>query len=331
MRSAHLLSVLLLALASFSLAWNKEDYEIFRLRDEVVAHEGPDTTFYSFIGVDSAASVDTINKAYRKRSRQLHPDKAVQAAIAARSLPKKSTNKKPGVTVTKGPTAKERAEITKEVNDRYARLGVVANILRGPTRERYDHFLRNGFPRWRGTGYYYARFRPGLFTVLFGLLVAFGGGVHYGAMYIGAKRQREFVQRYISHARRSAWGNDSGVPGIAEGLNGTPYAPPPEEMQQEAMPMNRRQKRMQEKDSKKKDPVKSTRAARIARRSGISTPVEAEPIPGPQGSKKRVVAENGKVLIVDSSGQVFLQEESAEGEMHEYLLDVCPDVRYPKV
>ena len=26
----------------------------------------------------------------------------------------------------------------------------------------YDFFYKNGVPRWRGTGYYYARFRPGL-------------------------------------------------------------------------------------------------------------------------------------------------------------------------
>ena len=26
----------------------------------------------------------------------------------------------------------------------------------------YDFFYKNGVPKWRGTGYYYARFRPGL-------------------------------------------------------------------------------------------------------------------------------------------------------------------------
>ena len=43
---------------------------------------------------------------------------------------------------------------------------------------------------------------------------------------------------------------------------------------------------------------------------------------GPQGAKKRVVAENGKVLIVDTVGNVYLEEETEEGETHEYLLDV---------
>ena len=29
-------------------------------------------------------------------------------------------------------------------------------------RHRYDFFYKNGVPKWRGTGYYYSRFRPGL-------------------------------------------------------------------------------------------------------------------------------------------------------------------------
>ncbi len=76
----------------------------------------------------------------------------------------------------------------KGVQERFARLGVIASILRSEDgRERsvsceitwlllgqpklmrlickirrYDFFYKNGVPRWRGTGYYYSRFRPGL-------------------------------------------------------------------------------------------------------------------------------------------------------------------------
>jgi hypothetical protein len=67
---------------------------------------------------------------------------------------------------------------------------------------------------------------------------------------------------------------------------------------------------------------KKTQAARVARTSGISTPVEAELTSGPQGAKKRIVAENGKVLIVDSVGNVFLEEETEDGMKGEFLLDV---------
>ena len=76
---------------------------------------------------------------------------------------------------------------------------------------------------------------------------------------------------------------------------------------------------MQEKEARK---GKNGKAAKAARTSGISTPVEAEPTSGPRGTKKRVVAENGKVLIVDSVGNVYLEEETEEGGTHEYLLNV---------
>lgn len=333
--------VLVIGLVALVAAWSKEDHEIFRLRDEVVTAEGNNVTFYSFLGVSSSASLDDVNKAYRKRSRQLHPDKAIQQIIAQRSAPKasdKSSQKKPGVRVTKGPSQKERTQIAKEANERYARLAVVASILKGPQRERYNHFLQNGFPTWRGTGYYYARLRPGLGTVLFGLLISFGGGAHYFALYMNYKRQREFVERYITHARRTAWGNDGGVPGIpsAEVDNNTAAAPPAAlDTDEQQMPMNRKQKRMQEKESRRKDTTKATRIARLYGKSepasgasDTSTPVE-QPVPPPpqqplSSNKKRVVAENGKVLIVDQDGNVYLEEQTEEGEKHEYLLDVSP-------
>jgi hypothetical protein len=68
----------------------------------------------------------------------------------------------------------------KGIHERFARLGVIATILRNKEgrqrcvdrfnssfvydtrRFRYDFFYKNGVPKWRGTGYYYSRFRPGL-------------------------------------------------------------------------------------------------------------------------------------------------------------------------
>jgi hypothetical protein len=67
---------------------------------------------------------------------------------------------------------------------------------------------------------------------------------------------------------------------------------------------------------------KKSTVVKKARKSGISTPVEAQLTSGPQGAKKRIVAENGKVLVVDSAGNVFLEEESEEGQKQEFLLDV---------
>ena len=214
----------------------------------------------------------------------------------------------------------------KDATATYQRLTVIAEILKGPSRERYDHFLRNGFPKWKGTGYYYARFRPGLGSVLLGLLVVCGGGMHYFALVMGWKRRKEFVSRYIRHARRTAWGDDTGIQGISALATGLPdtsgqdygNTTPPDEF---SGPMNRRQKRMQEREARKES-GKKTVAKKKVRSSGVSTPVEGEAPTGPVGRKKRIVAENGKVLIVDTEGNVFLEEETEEGMVQEFLLDV---------
>lgn len=330
-RAAVLL--LLVCLVGLVAAWTKEDHEIFRLKDEVEASEGHNETFYSFLGVRRDAGQDDINKAYRKLSRTLHPDKARSNWIAAYNKPTKPKSKagaKPTVHVQKNkqPSQGELKKFDQEASARFERLSLVTNVLRGPERKRYDHFLNNGFPRWRGTGYYYERFRPGLGTVLVGLFVVVGGGAHYAALYLSWKRQREFVERYIKHARRMAWGDEGGI-GAIPGLggettaNGTPpqrSTPDPDE----SMQWNRKQKRAMEKEKRKesKAPVKSAKAVQKARTEGISTPQEAEITSGPVGAKKRTRAENGKILIVDSVGNVFLEEETEEGETQEFLLDV---------
>ena len=259
-------------------------------------------------------------------SRRMHPDKAKQSFIASRAKATSKSkigqkNKKPGVHVNKTPSEREIQAEVKKASERYARLGVVTEILKGSSRERYDYFVSNGFPSWRGTGYYYARFRPGLGTVLVGLF-AFGGGlVHYGAMYLSWKRQRTFVNQLIRDSRKSAWGDDSGIrgiPGVDGAMAGTTATPPSQTSAREngAAVLNRRQKRMQEKEHKKED-----KKSKLAKRSGTSTPVEIEPESGPQGVRRKVQAPNGKAMIVDSVGNVYLEEEDEDGTKHEFLLD----------
>ncbi|KAM0722072.1 hypothetical protein Q7P37_002998 [Cladosporium fusiforme] len=343
MRLLFRAALLLACLATLAAAWSKEDHEIFRLKDEVQASEGPNATFYSFIGVEPSANNKEIDKAYRKLSRTLHPDKARSAWIAAYNAPKPSKTKagaKPTTHVHKNkqPSQGEIKTFMKTASARFERLSLVINVLRGAERARYDHFLHNGFPAWRGTGYYYERFRPGLGSVLLGLFVFVGGAVHYGALYMGYVRQREFVERYIKHARRMAWGDDSNlanIPGLA-GAGGaaaqsnasTPRQQTPSD-NDESMQWNRKQKRAMEREKKSKKnggvgngaAAKNSRAAEKARTEGVSTPVEAELTSGPVGAKKRTVAENGKILIVDSVGNVFLEDETEEGDTHEFLLD----------
>ncbi|KAE8349084.1 DnaJ domain protein [Aspergillus coremiiformis] len=331
MKSTTLRLIVFAALFVLAAAWTKEDYEIFSLRDEVAAAEGANVTFYDFLGVQQNANQDDINKAYRKKSRLLHPDKVKRSFIANASKDKsRAKNKKLGVHVNKGPTKREIDVAVKKAHERAARLNTVANILRGPARERYDHFMKNGFPKWKGTGYYYSRYRPGLGSVLTGLFLAFGGGAHYAALVLGWKRQREFVDRYIRQARRAAWGDELGVRGIpgVDSANANATAPastPTPETEASAMPMNRRQKRMMEKENRKE----SRKGNRIAsRNSGTATPT-GESVE-PTGERKRVIAENGKVLIVDSIGNVFLEEETEDGERQEFLLDI-DEIQSPSV
>jgi curved DNA-binding protein CbpA len=279
----------------------------------------PNLTSADFLEIRPNANQEQITKAYRKKSRTIHPDKVKRAFIANYSKDKSKAKSNQGVNVNKGPTQREIDTATKDAHARSTRLNLVANVLRGPGRERYDHFLKNGFPLWKGTGYYYSRFRPGLGSVLAGLFLVFGGGAHYAALILGWKRQREFVDRYIRQARRAAWGDEMGVRGIP-GIDSTPEPTPEAGEPAGAVAVNRRQKRMMDKENKKDK--KGGKAN--ARASGTSTPTE-QPVSierASTGERKRVVAENGKTLIVDSIGNVFLEEQNEEGERQEFLLDL---------
>ncbi|KAI0349414.1 DnaJ-domain-containing protein [Trametes cingulata] len=172
MRVLHLIAFLAV-LVTAVVAWTKEDHEIFDLVSAIEASEGKGTTFYSWLEVSPSASTSEISKAYRKKSLQLHPDK------------------------NKG---------VKNAHERFARLGVVAAILRNPEkRERYDFFYRNGVPRWRGTGYYYSRFRPGLGTVVT-FLIILTSGLQYLVQKMNYNRDLRRIQEIRDQARAAAWG-----------------------------------------------------------------------------------------------------------------------------
>ncbi|GAA6023024.1 hypothetical protein JCM8202_000319 [Rhodotorula sphaerocarpa] len=159
--------------ASPALAWTNEDHEIFDIVSALEGAEGKGTTFYSFLNTTKSADDKTIAKAYRKRSLELHPDKNPD---------------------------------DKKVQDRFARLGVIANILKdSEKRKRYDFFYDNGVPKWRGTGYYYSRYRPGLGAVLAGLTV-FSCFIHYVVLYLTFRVSKMRIGQFRHQALEAAWG-----------------------------------------------------------------------------------------------------------------------------
>jgi len=94
----------------------------------------------------------------------------------------------------------------KGVHERFARLGVISTILRNKEgRERYDFFYKNGVPKWRGTGYYYSRFRPGLGFV-FVFLIILTSGLQYLVQSINYKRDIQRIERIVGKAKAAAWG-----------------------------------------------------------------------------------------------------------------------------
>jgi len=172
MRIVCLVSIVL-SFASLVFAWTKEDHEIFDLVSALEAAEGKETTFYSLLEVSPSASSAEIGKAYRKKSISLHPDK------------------------NRG---------VKDAEKRYARLGVIAKILRDKEgRERYDFFYKNGVPKWRGTGYYYERFRPGLITVLI-FLIILTSGIQHAIQRHNRTRDLGRIERFIRLGKATAYG-----------------------------------------------------------------------------------------------------------------------------
>jgi hypothetical protein len=133
------------------------DYELFDLRDQVVALKGPETTFYSLLDLPPTATDAEIARAYRKASLALHPDK------------------NPGV---------EAAAL-------YTLLTSVFATLK-ERRAKYDAYLKRGWPRWRGSGYYYAKYKPGFGLITLLVLVAVSVTQYGTAWILYTLRVRDF-------------------------------------------------------------------------------------------------------------------------------------------
>ncbi|KAI5954554.1 hypothetical protein KGF54_002329 [Candida jiufengensis] len=178
--------ILFLLLVSIITAWSPEDYEIFKLNDKVRQAIGPDITFYSWFNLinDPKSTSQEIKKAYRNLSKVLHPDKL---------------NFK---------NQKER----KKAEEKYAILSSVNNILRDPSRkERYDYFIAKGFPKWRSTGYFYSKFRPGLLLTIFFVYILISM-LHFYSLKINRKQDYKRIVNVKDEIKIQAWGGSKVAP-----------------------------------------------------------------------------------------------------------------------
>ncbi|KAJ3220681.1 DnaJ sub C member 1 [Clydaea vesicula] len=100
---------------AFSRQFEQVDYEIFDLQDELVKQLGPLANFYSALNISQDAKQTDVNRGYRKKSQELHPDKNPDA----------------------------------EANKLYKLLTSISAILKDKdSRAVYDKHLYQGFPVW---------------------------------------------------------------------------------------------------------------------------------------------------------------------------------------
>ncbi|CAI5755896.1 unnamed protein product [Candida verbasci] len=93
----------------------------------------------------------------------------------------------------------------KKINERFQRLSLVGNILRDQSlRRRYDYFYTKGFPKWKGTGYYYTKYRPGFILTIFIVfcLISF---LHYFALKINRKQAYKRIENLKDEIKLQAW------------------------------------------------------------------------------------------------------------------------------
>lgn len=181
---------LVLILAGVVYAWSEEDLEIFRINHEVQSDLGNNITFYSWLNLANGpkSSFDEINKAYRKLSRKIHPDKVRRAKFKTDKSYKKTKNL---------------------ATERYQRLSVVGEILRSRSKDRYDFFLKSGFPKYRGNNWLYTKFRPGVISVFVGLFFLIGV-FQYFILQIQFKLNMKRIESTVTQIKRQAW--PSGIP-----------------------------------------------------------------------------------------------------------------------
>ncbi|KAI9293932.1 hypothetical protein K502DRAFT_280996, partial [Neoconidiobolus thromboides FSU 785] len=148
---------------SYVLSFDNLDHQIFELQDELVKQEGTESNLYKLLNSNMDDTAKRISRNFRKVSLSVHPDK----------------------------------DNSEKATKKFALLGNAHKLLKvAHSRERYDFYLKNGFPVWRGTGYMYKRHRPGfIFVILF--LFSLSCGTHYLILKINYIRKKERISNIL--------------------------------------------------------------------------------------------------------------------------------------
>ncbi|GMM33409.1 Erj5 protein [Saccharomycopsis crataegensis] len=178
-------------LVTFAIAWSNVDQELFQINYEVKKDLGEDVTFYSWLELPNGpkSSYDEINKAYRKLSRKIHPDKVKRSKFGA--------------------DAKKYKRVKKRSTERYQRLSIVGEILRSSKKDRYDFFYDHGFPTYKNNTWLYQKFRPSVVMVFVGLYFLIGV-FHYVLSKLQNTQNRKRLELTVDQIKRQAW--PTGIP-----------------------------------------------------------------------------------------------------------------------
>jgi curved DNA-binding protein CbpA len=233
----------------------------------------------------------------------------------------------------------------KDIHARFARLGTITEILRNPTKRtqydvstandlsldqpRADHdscqqfFFKNGVPKWRGTGYYYSRFRPSIVHVLL-FLVLLSSLIHYAILRVNYRRDKQRIDYFTRAALAKAGGSGALTNGSATPTTDTGSLPADGQdgviacvidqvdsaispADSSAPVLSKRQAKLQAREAKRDKTKREPATSQAA--SGAATPV---PVPAPSRRRKvRVPMIEGvehsqslELVVVD--GQVFM-------------------------
>lgn len=188
---------------------------------------------------------------------------------------------------------------------------------------RDQFFFKNGVPKWRGTGYYYSRFRPSIVHVFF-FLVLLSSLIHYAILRVNYRRDKQRIDYFTRAALAKAGGSGVLTSGsatpttetgslISEGQDGVlssiidqvDSATSPTDSS--APVISKRQAKLQAREAKRDKTKRDPAASQAA--SGTATPVS---VAAPSRRRKvRVPMIEGEeysqtleLVVVD--GQVFM-------------------------